>query len=143
MQQQRSNIVFQYINVCQVPREVLKTSLGTWQTLMHEKQCLIPIDNVREVKSNAVLSKLADVALCIMTWFGDVNLPIQRVNDSVPDLIQDITLEKGPHKIRHHQKYHLAIARLVDCFGFNGPLRQYFSLYRAVSQREGERKEKR
>ena len=33
--------------------------------------------------------------------------------------------------------------RLVGCFGFNGPLRQYFSLYQAVSQREGERKEKR
>ena len=32
---------------------------------------------------------------------------------------------------------------LVGCFGFNGPLRQYFSLYRAVSQREGEREEKR
>ena len=30
---------------------------------------------------------------------------------------------------------------LVGCFGFNGPLRQYFSLYRAVSQREGERGE--
>ena len=30
----------------------------------------------------------------------------------------------------------------VICFGFNGPLRQYFSLYRAVSQREGERGEK-
>ena len=29
----------------------------------------------------------------------------------------------------------------VGCSGFNGPLRQYFSLYRAVSQREGERKE--
>ena len=28
---------------------------------------------------------------------------------------------------------------LVGCFWFNGPLRQYFSLYRAVSQREGER----
>ena len=28
---------------------------------------------------------------------------------------------------------------LVGCFGFNGPLRQYFSLYRAVSQREGEK----
>ena len=28
---------------------------------------------------------------------------------------------------------------LVGCFGFNGPLRQYFSLYQAVSQREGER----
>ena len=31
---------------------------------------------------------------------------------------------------------------LVGCFGFNGPLRQYFSLYRAVSKREGEREEK-
>ena len=28
--------------------------------------------------------------------------------------------------------------RLVVCFGLNGPLRQYFSLYRAVSQREGD-----
>ena len=32
---------------------------------------------------------------------------------------------------------------LVGCFGLNGPLRQYFSLYQAVSQTEGERKEKR
>ena len=35
---------------------------------------------------------------------------------------------------------------LVGCwlvgFGFNGPLRQYFSLYRAVSHREGERGKK-
>ena len=31
---------------------------------------------------------------------------------------------------------------LVGCFGFNGPLRQYFSLYRAVCQREGERGER-
>ena len=30
---------------------------------------------------------------------------------------------------------------LVGCFGFNGPLRQYFRLYWAVSQSEGERKE--
>ena len=30
-------------------------------------------------------------------------------------------------------------ARLVGCFGFIGPLRQYFSLYPAVSQKEGER----
>ena len=35
-----------------------------------------------------------------------------------------------------------ALDWLVGCFGFNGPLRQYFSLYRAVSQREGERGEK-
>ena len=32
--------------------------------------------------------------------------------------------------------------RLDGCFGFNGPLRQYFSLYRAVSQREGDREGK-
>ena len=32
---------------------------------------------------------------------------------------------------------------LVGCFGFNGPLKQYFSLYRAISQREGEIGEKR
>ena len=31
---------------------------------------------------------------------------------------------------------------LVGCFEFTGPLRQYFSLYRAVSQREGERGER-
>ena len=30
---------------------------------------------------------------------------------------------------------------LVDCFGLNGPLRQYFRLYR-VSQRERERERK-
>ena len=32
---------------------------------------------------------------------------------------------------------------LVGCFAFNGPLRQYFSLYRAVSQkRERKRRER-
>ena len=36
-----------------------------------------------------------------------------------------------------------SVGWLVGCFGLNGPSRQYFSLYRAVSQREGERKEKR
>ena len=38
--------------------------------------------------------------------------------------------------------FSLSLGLLVGCFGFNGPLRQYFSLYRAVSQREGERGEK-
>ena len=31
---------------------------------------------------------------------------------------------------------------LFGCIGLSGPLRQYFNLYRAVSQREGERGEK-
>ena len=39
-------------------------------------------------------------------------------------------------------KFLMKVGWLVGCFGFNGPLRQYFSLYRAVSQREGERGEK-
>ena len=30
----------------------------------------------------------------------------------------------------------------IGCLGLYGPLREYFSLYRAVSQREGERREK-
>ena len=41
-----------------------------------------------------------------------------------------------------HSKPKESLIWLVGCFGFNGPLRQYFSLYRAVSQREGERGEK-
>ena len=36
----------------------------------------------------------------------------------------------------------MVLGWLVGCFGFNGPFRQYFSLYRAVYQREGERGEK-
>ena len=35
-----------------------------------------------------------------------------------------------------------AVGWLVGCFGFSGPLRQYFSLYQTVSQREEERGEK-
>ena len=34
------------------------------------------------------------------------------------------------------------VCLLVGCFRLNGPLRQYFSLYRAVSQRGGERKDR-
>ena len=47
------------------------------------------------------------------------------------------------YQIKGHAVYFsVGSERLVGCFGFNGPLRQYFSLYRAVSQREGEREEK-
>ena len=44
------------------------------------------------------------------------------------------------NKLRTKNKY--THQTLVGCFGFNGPLRQYFSLYWAASQREGEREEK-
>ena len=36
----------------------------------------------------------------------------------------------------------LFVCWLVGCFRLNGPLRQCFSLYRAVSRKEGERKER-
>ena len=36
----------------------------------------------------------------------------------------------------------MTVGQEVGCFGLNGPLRQYFSPYRAVSQREGDRGEK-
>ena len=42
-------------------------------------------------------------------------------------------------KFTHH---HPTRIMLVGCFVLIGPLRQYFSLYRADSKREGERKEK-
>ena len=45
--------------------------------------------------------------------------------------------------LKKYAANHISKGWLVGCFGFNGPLRQYFSLCRAVSQREGEREEKR
>ena len=50
----------------------------------------------------------------------------------------------GKKSVEHFRDFHsgIKVGWLVGCFGFNGPLRQYFSLYRAVSQREGERGEK-
>ena len=47
-----------------------------------------------------------------------------------------------PNALNHYRYFSSRIDWLVGCLGLNGPLRQYFSLYRAVSQREGERKEK-
>ena len=48
---------------------------------------------------------------------------------------------KGPLSLNNQPTNHTqgTHAWLVGCFGFYGPFRQYFSLYRAVSQREGER----
>ena len=43
----------------------------------------------------------------------------------------------------HDSSHFSNIGWLVGCFGLNDSLRHYFSLYRAISQREGERGEKR
>ena len=47
-------------------------------------------------------------------------------------LLIPITVEQGP----------TVLSVLVGCFGFNGSLRQYFSLCRTVSERDGERGKK-
>ena len=54
-----------------------------------------------------------------------------------------LRLKRSPSQAGHEQvsafkPNELPDPWLVCCVGFNGPLRQYFSLYRAVSQREGE-----
>ena len=75
----------------------------------------------------------------------------------MPCLIRGGALRGGGEGIRHpfdgifniHVIHHISTFHtsgdtwpVAFYFGLNGPLSQYFSLYRAVSQREKERKEK-
>ena len=54
----------------------------------------------------------------------------------VPLLMEKICINKGSHMSGHFiMKFIKRVGWLVGCFGLNGPLRQYFSLYRAVRQR--------
>ena len=48
---------------------------------------------------------------------------------------REFIVRVGPTLSEAHNQW------LVGCFGLNGPLRQYFNLYRSVSLREGERRE--
>ena len=57
-------------------------------------------------------------------------------------------MEQMSNCCKHSRSLHCFYPKLVGragwfvgYFGFNGPFRQYFSLYRAISQREGERRE--
>ena len=57
--------------------------------------------------------------------------------------MQRFHLSQNNGSVCLHSEYpNWTVGWLVGCFGFNGPFRQYFSLYRAVSQREGERRER-
>ena len=55
---------------------------------------------------------------------------------------QEINNKKKKKKNWYEVSVTARIGWLVGCFGLDGPLRQYFSLYRTVFQREGEGKEK-
>ena len=70
--------------------------------------------------------------------YVDSNEEIEEYDDDVCDKTYPPGKDKGSDDEVDDDK-----GWLVGCLGLNGPLRQYFSLYRAVSQREGERKEKR
>ena len=78
---------------------------------------------VRKIKRNSIVNEHAlhsEDSLMHYTW---------RTSNYLFELF--LTLLGGPEN-----------SWLVGCFGFNGPLRQYFSLYRAVSQRERDRRER-
>ena len=55
---------------------------------------------------------------------------------------RDVPLENGAPGSRQGGKNSRGFFGWLVVFGLNDPLRQYFSLYRVVSQREGEREEK-
>ena len=81
------------------------------------------------------------------TMDSTLNRVIQLLTSSHKPTMRQIALESKecPKVLKDwdhlfFQRQHL-VSLLVG-FGFNGPLRQYFSLYRAVSQREGERGKK-
>ena len=59
------------------------------------------------------------------------------------DSLLPLILSFGVFFIQWQIVYNVKLLGLVGCLGFNGPLRQYFSLYRAVSHRAGEREVKR
>ena len=51
-------------------------------------------------------------------------------------------MEESISNIRGKNQANYVVVGWLVGLGFNGPLRQYFSLYQAVSQREGERGKK-
>ena len=70
-----------------------------------------------------------------------VNDP-QVVDEGANRRLRTVIIPSKICQLSSYFKTHPAALKnwLVVVFGLNGPLRQYFSLYRAVSQREGERK---
>ena len=65
----------------------------------------------------------------------------RKIQAAIGEYDELLTLVKK-RKLKWFGRVSRSSGWLVGCFGFNGPLRQYFSPYRAVSQREGERGEK-
>ena len=81
-----------------------------------------------------------DVACTFQATIGGKFAPLIGLSDE--DMDMDTMITTYNTAVTDAASEILGKDWLVGCFGFNGPLRQYFSLYRAVSQREGERGKK-
>ena len=96
-----------------------------------------PVVNDGRVHFNKALS-LRGLNVCIPVKLSEVILP-----DYHSGLNKRKNLSWGTYKLVNVISLEPAsLIWFVGCIRFNGPFRQYFSLYRAVSQREGERGEK-
>ena len=58
------------------------------------------------------------------------------------ELGKDEAFEIRCYRILYNFSPLISVKGSVGCFEFSGPLRQYFSLYRAISQREGKKQRK-
>ena len=88
-----------------------------------------PVNMTTESRANVTLWRTSNQSVnktCVIISTYDAENQQQYIKKKLCALLQ----------------FHASKNWLVGCFGFKGPLRQYFSLYRVVSQREGERGEK-
>ena len=103
------------------------------------------------------------IATPLLKWYLDHGLEVTKIYQVVEfkpqrcfyQFVQDVSdarrqgdsdpskaILADTRKLEGNASYGVTIICWLVGFGFNGPLRQYFSLYRAVSQREGERGKK-
>ena len=96
-------------------------------------------DKANKDKPNGIMQ--TGTILCLT--YGIEFVLFLAVLENSENVTSEILISEVTSLLRYHEKHRMTFVDwLVGCFGLNGPLRQYFSLYRAVSQREGERKEK-
>ena len=87
--------------------------------------------------SHKVNVKVSDIDMCSAIYFlFDHNTKYCTIYLCQHTVLATVWL--SPRRLGNRTRLY----SMLGCFGFNGPLRQYFSLYRAISQREGERRER-
>ena len=100
------------------------------------------MDNCTQVDTFILLTRLHELLKCKLYGYGTIKHNTLRCAGfclySALRFLRDSTFI--PTRTRGNKGW--GYMDFLGCFGFNGPLKQYFSPYRAVSQREGERGEK-